>query len=79
MTSLDVQGGFHASTADYLRLGENGRFDASVSANSLLSAINILMKPKNHSVLLVILSVLVKPVILPCQLAGLSLKGLGPR
>jgi len=34
---LDVQGSFHASTADYLRLGENGRFDARNPQNSLLT------------------------------------------
>lgn len=34
---LDVSGNFHLSTADYLRLGENGRFDARYPANSLLT------------------------------------------
>ncbi|MDM8565495.1 filamentous hemagglutinin N-terminal domain-containing protein [Candidatus Halobeggiatoa sp. HSG11] len=34
---LDVQGSFHASTADYLRLGENGRFDARYPGDSLLT------------------------------------------
>jgi len=34
---LDVQGSFHASTADYLRLGEDGRFDAREPNNSLLT------------------------------------------
>ena len=34
---LDVQGSFHASTADYLRLGENGRFDAHNPSDSLLT------------------------------------------
>ncbi|MDM8567793.1 filamentous hemagglutinin N-terminal domain-containing protein [Candidatus Halobeggiatoa sp. HSG11] len=34
---LDVQGSFHASTADYLRLGENGRFDARYPSDSLLT------------------------------------------
>ncbi|MEK8015760.1 MAG: hypothetical protein VSS75_002750, partial [Candidatus Parabeggiatoa sp.] len=34
---LDVQGSFHASTADYLRLGEGGRFDARNPSDSLLS------------------------------------------
>ena len=34
---LDVQGSFHASTADYLRLGENGRFDASHPNESVLT------------------------------------------
>ncbi|MDM8558447.1 filamentous hemagglutinin N-terminal domain-containing protein [Candidatus Parabeggiatoa sp. HSG14] len=34
---LDVQGSFHASTADYLRLGEGGQFDARNPSNSLLT------------------------------------------
>jgi len=34
---LDVQGSFHASTADYLRLGSDGLFDASQPSNSLLT------------------------------------------
>ncbi|MDM8567701.1 filamentous hemagglutinin N-terminal domain-containing protein [Candidatus Halobeggiatoa sp. HSG11] len=34
---LDIQGSFHSSTADYLRLGENGRFDANNPSNSLLT------------------------------------------
>jgi filamentous hemagglutinin family protein len=34
---LDVQGSFHASTADYLRLGKNGRFDALHPNDSLLT------------------------------------------
>jgi filamentous hemagglutinin family protein len=34
---LDVQGSFHASTADYLRLEDGGRFDARQPNNSLLS------------------------------------------
>jgi len=34
---LDVQGSFHASTADYLRLGDGGRFDARNPSNSLLT------------------------------------------
>ncbi|MDM8562464.1 filamentous hemagglutinin N-terminal domain-containing protein, partial [Candidatus Marithioploca araucensis] len=34
---LDVQGGFHASTADYLRLKEGGRFDARQPNNSILT------------------------------------------
>ncbi|MDM8569126.1 filamentous hemagglutinin N-terminal domain-containing protein, partial [Thiotrichales bacterium HSG1] len=34
---LDVQGSLHASTADYLRLGENGRFDARNPSDSLLT------------------------------------------
>ena len=34
---LDVQGSFHASTADYLRLGDGGRFDARNPNDSLLT------------------------------------------
>jgi filamentous hemagglutinin family protein len=34
---LDVQGGFHASTADYLRLGDGGRFDVRYPNDSLLT------------------------------------------
>ncbi|RKZ38362.1 MAG: hypothetical protein DRQ49_14495 [Gammaproteobacteria bacterium] len=34
---LDVQGSFHASTADYLRLGDGGHFDARNPNNSLLT------------------------------------------
>ena len=34
---LDVQGSFHASTADYLRLGENGRFDVRNPSDSILT------------------------------------------
>ena len=34
---LDVQGSFHASTADYLRLGDGGRFDARNPNESLLT------------------------------------------
>ncbi|MCP3873928.1 MAG: filamentous hemagglutinin N-terminal domain-containing protein, partial [Desulfobacteraceae bacterium] len=34
---LDVQGGFHASTADYLRLKDGGRFDARQPKNSILT------------------------------------------
>jgi len=34
---LDLQGGFHASTADYLKLQDGGRFDARQLNNSLLS------------------------------------------
>jgi filamentous hemagglutinin family protein len=34
---LDVQGSFHASTADYLRLGEGGRFDVRNPSNSILT------------------------------------------
>jgi filamentous hemagglutinin family protein len=34
---LDVQGSFHASTADYLRLGDGGRFDARNPSESILT------------------------------------------
>jgi filamentous hemagglutinin family protein len=34
---LDVQGSFHASTADYLRFGDGGRFDARNLSDSLLT------------------------------------------
>ena len=34
---LDLSGAFHASTADYLRLGETGYFFAAISENSNLS------------------------------------------
>ncbi|MCP4709233.1 MAG: filamentous hemagglutinin N-terminal domain-containing protein, partial [Planctomycetes bacterium] len=34
---LDIQGSFHASTADYLRLGEMGRFDAVNPESSILT------------------------------------------
>ncbi|MEK8021429.1 MAG: filamentous hemagglutinin N-terminal domain-containing protein, partial [Candidatus Parabeggiatoa sp.] len=34
---LDVQGSFHASTADYLRFGDGGRFDARNPSDSLLT------------------------------------------
>jgi len=34
---LDVQGSFHASTADYLRLGEKGLFHVNLSENSVLT------------------------------------------
>ena len=34
---LDVQGSFHASTADYLRLGDGGRFEARYPSESLLT------------------------------------------
>jgi len=34
---LDVQGSFHASTADYLRLGDGGRFDVRYPNDSLLT------------------------------------------
>ena len=35
--SLDLSGSFHASTADYLVLGSNGRFDAASPENSVLT------------------------------------------
>ena len=35
--SLDVQGSFHASTANYLRLKDGGRFDARNPSDSLLT------------------------------------------
>lgn len=35
---LDVQGSFHVSTADYLVLGSDGRFDVAIPANSVLTA-----------------------------------------
>ncbi|NJO14560.1 MAG: filamentous hemagglutinin N-terminal domain-containing protein [Thioploca sp.] len=35
---LEVQGSFHASTAHYVRLGEEGRFDARQPSESLLTA-----------------------------------------
>jgi filamentous hemagglutinin family protein len=34
---LDVQGSFHASTADYLRLGDGGRFEARNPSDSILT------------------------------------------
>jgi len=34
---LDVQGDFHASTADYLRLGDGGRFDPRLPHHSVLT------------------------------------------
>jgi len=34
---LDLQGGFHVSTADYLRLADGGRFEARNLSNSLLT------------------------------------------
>ena len=34
---LDLQGGFHASTADYLKLQDGGRFEARTPNNSLLT------------------------------------------
>ncbi len=36
--TLDVDGSFHGSTADYVRLGEEGRFDASKPQNSVLAS-----------------------------------------
>ncbi|MDH5514627.1 MAG: filamentous hemagglutinin N-terminal domain-containing protein [Gammaproteobacteria bacterium] len=33
---LNISGSFYASTADYLKLGTNGRFDASNPGNSVL-------------------------------------------
>ena len=35
--NLDLQGGFHVSTADYLRLADGGRFEARNLSNSLLT------------------------------------------
>ena len=35
--SLDISGSFHASTADYLRLGDNGKFSASHPGKSWLT------------------------------------------
>jgi filamentous hemagglutinin family protein len=35
--SLDVQGSFHVSTADYLKLGDGGRFEATNPENSVLT------------------------------------------
>ncbi|MBF0559221.1 MAG: filamentous hemagglutinin N-terminal domain-containing protein, partial [Nitrospirae bacterium] len=35
---LDVSGSFHASTADYIKLGDGGRFDATTPSNSLLTS-----------------------------------------
>jgi len=46
---LDVQGSFHASTADYLRLGENGRFDARNPSDSLLAVAPIATLPSVRS------------------------------
>lgn len=34
--ALDVQGAFHVSTADYIRLEEGGRFDANLNSNDKL-------------------------------------------
>src|SRR6266545_7995299 len=36
--TLDVPGSFHVSTADYLKLGDNGRFDATTPSNSVLTS-----------------------------------------
>ena len=35
--SLDIDGSFHASTADYIGLGEGGRFDAAAPGDSVLT------------------------------------------
>lgn len=35
--TLDINGAFHASTADQVRLGDGGRFDARTPGNSLLT------------------------------------------
>lgn len=35
--SLDLSGSFHVSTADYLKLGTDGRFDVAAPANSVLT------------------------------------------
>jgi filamentous hemagglutinin family protein len=35
--SLDIQGSFHVSTADYLKLGDGGRFDATHPEDSVLT------------------------------------------
>ncbi|MBI5234062.1 MAG: filamentous hemagglutinin N-terminal domain-containing protein [Deltaproteobacteria bacterium] len=35
---LDVSGSFHASTADYIKLGSDGRFDAKQPDNSVLTS-----------------------------------------
>jgi filamentous hemagglutinin family protein len=35
--SLDVQGSFHVSTADYMKLGDGGRFEATHPENSVLT------------------------------------------
>ncbi len=35
--SIDIGGSFHVSTADYLKLGTDGRFDAATPANSILT------------------------------------------
>ncbi len=36
--SLDVSGSFHVTTADYLKLGQSGRFDASNPGGSVLTS-----------------------------------------
>jgi filamentous hemagglutinin family protein len=36
--SLDISGSFHVSTADFLRLGDSGRFDATQPENSVLTS-----------------------------------------
>jgi large exoprotein involved in heme utilization and adhesion len=36
--SLDVNGSFHVSTADYLKLSDGGRFDATQPGNSVLTS-----------------------------------------
>ena len=59
---LDVQGSFHASTADYLRLGDGGKFDARQPKESLLTtapvtAFGFLNKPASidlHNSILVV-------------------------
>ena len=35
--ALDISGSFHVSSADYINLGNNGRFDASLPVNTVLS------------------------------------------
>ncbi|MBF0560021.1 MAG: filamentous hemagglutinin N-terminal domain-containing protein [Nitrospirae bacterium] len=35
--TLDVSGSFHASTADYIKLSDSGRFDAATPTNSVLT------------------------------------------
>ena len=35
--SLDISGSFHVSTADYLKLGTDGRFDVAAPGNSVLT------------------------------------------
>jgi len=36
--TLGVPGSFHVSTADYIKLGETGRFDATTPSNSVLTS-----------------------------------------